>query len=447
MGNVSDSASPRRLALGIIARCLSGTGADGGFSNILTDGAIRKNGLSAQDAALLTWLTGTVLEHKITIDYIIGQISSRPPDKIDPVILNTVRLGIGQLRYSDRIPVHAAVNETVNLAPKSARSFVNAVLRSYLRRTGDGSLAFPDRGTDLFGYMSVEYSVPEDLCRVLCSVYGIETAEKILTAGFRTPSLTLRVNTLRTERNTLREKLAGREILCELCQDSPYGIRLGPGSGIPEEIRDGLAYVQDESSQICPGVLAPEPGDKVLDACSCPGSKSFSAAMMMDNRGTVVSCDVHGSKLNLVKKGAERLGINIIKTVCRDSSIPEPTFKGAFDRVLCDVPCSGLGVMAGKPEIRYRGLSRSDELTGLQYSILSATAEAVRPGGVLVYSTCTLLPAENSGNVERFLSARREFTPEPFRYGSLSSEDGMLTILPDGRRDGFFIAKLRRKAE
>ncbi len=440
-------ASPRRLALGIIGRCTAGEGTEGGFSNILVDSAIRRNSLGQQDAALLTWLTETVLERLITIDHIIRQISSRPVEKTDPDVLNAVRLGIAQLRYSDRIPAHAAVNETVGLAPASARGFVNALLRSYLRRAGDGSLSFPDRGSDPYGYLSVEYSVPEELCAKLCGIYGERTAESVLAAGFRTPSVTLRVNTLKTGRESLIERLRSAGTGSECCLDSRYGLRLAPGSGIPDEVKNGLAYVQDESSQLCTEVLGPRPGERVLDCCACPGSKSFSAAMLMENSGTVVSCDLHESKLPLVVSGAERLGIIIIETVCRDSSVPEPAYAGAFDRVLCDVPCSGLGVMAGKPELRYRGLSRSAGLPQLQYSILRASSEAVRPGGTLVYSTCTLLPEENGDNVKRFLAEHADFSPEPFLCGSLSAPDGTLTILPDGVRDGFFIAKLRKKAE
>jgi 16S rRNA (cytosine967-C5)-methyltransferase len=431
----------RRLALDIVSRCLDATDGEGGYSNILIDSAMRRWDLPDRDGALLSWLVATVLERRITLDHIISQLSSRPAEELDPGVMSALRLGICQLRYSDRIPAHAAVNETVGLVRPSARGFVNALLRAYLRKRD--RLSFPGPGDA--GYLSVTYSVPEELCSALGDAYGDVTAESILKAYLRVPALTLRTNTLRLDRDGLIARLAARGISAEPCADSPCGLRLAPGSGLPDEVNDGLAYVQDESSQICADVLGAGQGDRVLDACACPGSKSFYAAIAMKDRGAVVSCDVHASKLPLVAAGAARLGIGIISTVCRDSSVPAPEYAGAFDRVLCDVPCSGLGAIAGKPELRYRAASRIAGLPELQYSILSACSEAVRPGGTLVYSTCTLLPEENGRVVERFLGTHPDFAPDPFRRGSLEAPQGTLTILPDQVRDGFFIARLSRR--
>lgn len=424
--------------------------ASGGYSNLLLDAAIRRSGIAENpaDRALLTLLVNGVTERRLTLDAILARLSDRPLDRLDPDVRALLRLGVFQLRYADRIPAHAAIHETVALAKPSARGFVNAVLRSY-QRAGEMELR---AGKNLYRDMAVEYSVPRELCRKLCDVYGEEKARAICEASHAAPPLTLRVNTLRTDRDSLAAALAEEGFVCEPTRYSPFGLRLRSGSGIPSAVRTGDAFVQDESSQLCALALGARPGDRVLDACACPGSKSFSAALMMENVGHVTSCDLHASKLPLIPSEAEKLGITIIETVCRDSSLAEPSFTGSFDRVLCDVPCSGFGVMAKKPEIRYRSLADAAALPELQARILRASAEAVRPGGVLVYSTCTILPEENERQAEAFLAEHPDFEPLPFEFASadgdtLRAPGGMLLLTPGGgyEGDGFFISRFRKK--
>ncbi|MCQ2428040.1 MAG: 16S rRNA (cytosine(967)-C(5))-methyltransferase RsmB [Clostridia bacterium] len=460
--------SPRKTALSILGR-LSGP-ADGehsenGYLNLLLDSAIKKSNppLSDADRGLLTLLTAGVTERRITLDYIIGQLSDRETDRIDPRVLDILRMGIYQLRYADRIPVHAAIYETVELAPAGAKSFVNGILRAYQRKAdeielpkrpdkpvlpeGDG---LPKKERKAYNsafnrFISVNYSLNPSLAARLTSAFGEDRAVEIAAAFFSAPRPTLRVNTLKTDREALSEKLRAEGFETAPTKDSPYGLKIVSGHGLPSAVREGLCFVQDEASQICGAVLDAQPGDRVIDVCSCPGSKAFSAAMQMKNRGEIIACDIHSSKLPLIENGAKRNGIKIIKTVRRDSSEDFPGYAGKFDRIICDVPCSGFGVLAKKPELRYKLPEVSAGLPELQYAILSASAKMLKKGGRLVYSTCTLIPAENGCVTERFLAEHPDFEASDFTVGDRKSENGMLTLTPDGGTDGFFIAAIERK--
>ncbi len=432
------STNVRAEAIRLLSK-LEGEGA--GYSNLLFRGT---DGMSDEDRALLRRLVYGVTERRITLDYIISRLSSRPLEKLEGEVLLILRLGIYQLRYADRIPPHAAINETVALCRPSYKGFVNAILRSY-QRTGD-SLELPPRKR-FPKYLSVTYSIPTDTARALIDDYGEERAEAILASFSEVPPITLRVNTLKTTRKELMRRLTDEGFCVKETEYSPVGIRV-LGGGLPDCVTDGsgLAFVQDEASELCALALGARRGERLLDTCACPGGKSFSAAMEMQNEGSVLSCDLHESKLPLISENAARLGINIITAACRDASSPcRDDERESFDRVLCDVPCSGLGVIAKKPEIRYKSLDAMRLLPPLQYSILTRSAECLRLGGVLVYSTCTVLRAENEENVERFLSEHPEFSLEPFSVGGLSVPSGMITLTPEKYpTDGFFIAKLRK---
>ncbi len=426
---MADGKNVRRAALDILLRMEQDAGE--GYSNRLLDAAISKYAFDGADRALLSRLVSGVTERRITLDYIISKFSKSPLSKLDADALCLLRMGIYQLRYLDRIPSHAAVNETVTLARSRSRGFINAILRSYLRSS---EIEFPQKPDEL--RLSLTYSAPRELCKKFISVFGIEKAEKILASYLETPALTLRVNTLKTTREELISKLADEGFEADPTSRSPFGIRV-IGPGLPSAISEGFAYVQDEASQMSSLVLDPREGDSVLDCCACPGGKSFSAAILMCNKGRIISCDLHASKLPLIESGAQRLGISIIKTEERDSAKPHV---GEFDRIICDVPCSGLGVAAKKTEIKYRSLAQNAELPPLQYDILCAAAQSLKIGGVLVYSTCTILPEENEDNVRRFLSEHKSFEAMPFE----GAPGGMLMLLPCGEHDGFFISKLTR---
>ena len=434
---MAENKNVRRAALDILMRMEKGDGGDG-YSNRLIDTAISKYSFEGADRALLSRLVSGVTERRITLDHIIQKFSKMPLGKLDFDALCLLRMGIYQLRYLDRIPPHAAINETVALARTRSRGFINAILRSYLRAGEIKLPAKPDSER-----LSVAYSAPRELCEKFISIFGVEKTECILASYLEAPALTLRVNTLKITRDELILKLQSEGFECAPTETSPYGVRV-IGSGLPSAISEGLAYVQDEASQISSLVLDPREGDILLDACACPGGKSFSAALLMKNKGSITSCDLHASKLPLISSGAERLGISIIKTEERDSAKPVTSERGKDTKIICDVPCSGLGVAAKKTEIKYRSLEVNAELPPLQYSILCAVSESLAEGGTLVYSTCTILPEENENIVSRFLSEHPEFEAVPFALGKHNAPEGKLTLLPNSEHDGFFISKFRR---
>lgn len=432
----------RQTALATLTRC----DRDGSYSNLALDAAIKGGNFSPADRGLLTTLVYGVIERRITLDWLIDRLSDRAPERIDPEIRNILRLGLYQLRYLDRVPAHAAINESVSLAPRRSAGFVNALLRQYQRREADGGISLPVREEGLIRYLSVTYSFPAPLCGRFVEIFGEEKAEHVLAAFAEHPSLTIRVNTLKNSREALMQELASQGALPQVSPLSPDGVILDTAAPLREGVEAGKFFVQDVASQLCVRTLDARPGDTVIDACCCPGSKSFGAAIGMGNRGRVICFDLHKNKLSLVEKGATKLGITILETSARDSRRYDPTLEGIADRVLCDVPCSGFGVIAKKPEIRYKDLAESAGLPDIQLAILENNARYVKSGGVLVYSTCTLLPEENEGNITRFLAIHPEFVPESFSHGDIDAAGGMVTLTPDEYGvDGFFIAKMRRR--
>ncbi len=432
-----NSANPRKTAVEILRRMNVpfGGGQSDAWSKILLDSKLSSSGMTPKDRGLTSAILLGTAERIITLDYYISRLSKRPGSGIDPETLAALRAGIWQLEYADRIPDHAAVYETVGAVRYEVRGFVNGILRAFLKSRGN--LPIPE-GKDAHA-LSVRYSVCEGLCAEYIRLWGPERAEKIL-ASYFDRRLDIRTNFIKTT----TEALAGR-LADEGFEAKPLPTGTGfsvSGDGLPGAIADGDAFVQDAASQIAVAALGAQPGENLLDACACPGSKSFGAASDMNNSGSILCADLHESKLPLITEGASRLGIGIIKTVCRDSSQPEPSFEGRFDRVICDVPCSGYGVISKKPELRYRDPSFSRDLPELQYKILLASSRALKPGGVLVYSTCTVLPAENDAVVDRFLSENPGFASQSFSAGGYDAPDGRLRLLPDGGTDGFFVAKI-----
>lgn len=407
------------------------------YSNITLDNALKGEAMSDADKRLASILFYGVTERRITLDYRISALSDRALSELDPAVLTAIRLGLYQLIYLDRIPPHAAIKETVDLVSRKSSGFVNAILRAHTRAP---ELSLPPIG-EHDSYLSVKYSVGLPLVRRLISIFG-EGAEDILCGFDHIPDLTLRVNTLKVSREALSDHL----------HDSQFTKNASTGLHTHGSVRemygfdDGLFFVQDEASQICVEVLAPNAGDTVLDICSCPGSKSFGAAITMNNKGKIKAFDLHENKLSLIRSGAQRLGIDIIETCAHDGRVPIDELIGSADKVLCDVPCSGFGVLAKKPELRYKDPAESDGLPNIQLDILNNACRYLRVGGVLVYSTCTVLPAENEENIKRFLDTHTDFELVPWSVGAISAPVGMLTLYPHiHMTDGFFIAKLVRK--
>lgn len=420
----------------------------GRYSNIEIDAALKKaDGLSPADRGLYTRLVYGVIERRITLDHIISQYTTRRLKDIDPPALTSLRLGFYQLIYTDRIPDFAAVSATVSTAPSRARGFVNGVLRSFLRAEKKYTLPTEDTAEA----MSVAYSTSPDICRVLLDSYGAECTRQILEAFLGTDRVCLRVNTLKTTVSDVLTSLDGAAL-------GNYMDTTVCVPSVSEAVRDGIErglwFVQDEASRICTWVLGAAAGDVIADTCSAPGGKSFSAAIDGDGKCEIHSFDLHANKLSLINATARKLGLDCITTEERDARAPKAELVRKCDKVLCDAPCSGFGVLAKKPDIRYKEGDSADRLPDIQYAVLCGAAEYVKEGGVLVYSTCTLNKRENEDVVRRFLEANGEFEAVEFtvsslneKYPDLASEGGMLTLMPHiSGTDGFFVAKMVRKA-
>jgi 16S rRNA (cytosine967-C5)-methyltransferase len=421
--------NPRRIAWDVLNKCETAEQ----YSNIALDTAIKRAQLSDADRGLMTVLVYGVLERMIPLDACIDHLAAR--GDIAPDVRNLLRLGIYQMAYLDRVPDHAAVNETVDLAPKRARGFVNAILRAFAR--SKKQIPIPDRDDDPIAYLSVKYSFCEALCEKFVAEFGLARAEELMEAFGHEPPLTLRVNTLRMTREELLSRISLAGIAAEATPHADSGIRVLDKVPVTAlcGFDDGLFFVQDEASQLCVEALDAKAHMRVLDACACPGSKSFGAAIGMENLGEVICCDLHKNKLSLVESGAARLGISILSTEARDARALRADWIGTFDRVLCDVPCSGFGVFAKKPELRYKDPAKSAGLPEIQAAILENASQYVKTGGKLVYSTCTLLSEENENNVARFLASHGEF--------SLLEER---TLYPDtDATDGFYFAVLEKR--
>ncbi len=430
----------REAALLSLVRCAE----DGKYSNLEVDSAIRKYGFSGNDRAFFTALVYGTIEKRITLDYVIGQYADRPIGKIEPKLLEILRLGAYQILFLDRIPDSAACNESVELAKyythRGTSGFVNGVLRRIAREKQ--RIVWPEEGS-LAGY-SVRYACPEWLCEMWLSMYGREKTEALIGSINRNPRITLRVNTLKTERAALAARLEAEGISCTPTALSPYGLILDEYTPIGQvtAVAEGLCFVQDEASQLCAAAVGARAGELVIDTCACPGGKSFGMAMAMENRGSLLSFDLHESKLSLVRKGAERLGIGIISTAVGNGSKRREELVGRADRVLCDVPCSGLGVIAKKPDLRHKSPEEIGRLPEIQYAILDNAAAYVKENGVLLYSTCTLNDRENGEVRTRFLSSHPEFRPE--REGMPFGESEATLFPSELGTDGFYMAKFRR---
>ncbi len=399
---------------------------EGRYSNLEVSSALKAATLEGADRGLYTRLVYGVTERRITLDYIIDRYSRLPAGELDPDVRCALRLGIYQLLWMDRIPSHAAVGETAGLVAPRSVGYVNAVLRTFLR--ADKAYTLPDREVDPMRYLSVAYSVPRELCELLHRSVGDET-EQLLCAMNEEPPVSLRVNTLKLSIEEAEERLGAVR-----SERTPDIIKL---PSLSDEARsgidEGLWFVQDEASRITSAAVGARPGETVADVCACPGGKSFSMAIDMENRGTLYSFDLHGNKLSLIESGAARLGLDMIRVERRDARKPREELCGRVDRVLCDAPCSGLGVLAKKPDIRYKELAPIEQLPSVQYPVLCGAAEYVRDGGVLVYSTCTLNRAENEEVAERFLAEHREFALRSMRtfYPHRDHCDGFFCAVMD----------------
>ncbi len=423
-----------------------------GYSNILLDAVLRTAGLSSRDRALASAIFYGALERRLTLDYFIAQCLRDPGKRMGRAARAALRGGAYQILYMDRIPDPAAVNETVAalkaLGKGKLSGFVNGVLRGLVRKKKD--LRLPEG--DSLRALSIRYSVPEELIRLWRQGYGKAVTQEILEGFLDKPKLYIRVNLKKTTGPALRESLARDGAVLELLE-SPVGAAVLKDCGNPSilpQFQDGLFHVQDLGAQWVCALLEPGPTDTVWDCCAAPGGKSFTLAQQLEGVGKVYATDLHPARVELIEDGARRLALHNIETSVGDAAGEMKTVP-LVDRVLCDAPCSGFGVIRRKPEIRYKNLKELQNLPDLQAAILSKASEKVKAGGILLYATCTLNPAENREIAERFLKENNGFEPMNIEIGPTRSFDEpahMLTITPmTGASDGFFAARFRRKQE
>ena len=439
----------------------------GAYSNLAASGARLPASMAARDRAFASAAVYGTLARVVSIDAVLSRFSRQPVARLQPWVRTVLRLGLWQLLWSRSVPPSAACDTSVDLvrrfAGAGAAGYVNAVLRA-AARAGDAA-AFPDDDPSApadvrAAALSVRRSLPDWIARRLLDAYGDE-ADALAEAFLGTPRLTVRTNLLRTTPEALAARLADE------------GAAASPGAFLPEALavelggrpvaalpsfREGLFFVQDEAAMLVAHLVDPAPGQAVLDACAAPGGKSTHLAERMGDEGRVDARDAQEGRLGLIRDNAARLGLSSVSFAARDASEPDAAGP-AYDRVLADVPCSGLGLLAKKPEIRLTMTEeRAAALVPLQARILAAAAESVRPGGLLVYSTCTVLPDENGRQADAFLAAQAgRFEPAPFadllptRLRALDpaleaqAAAGRIQLLPHRHGcDGFFVARFRR---
>ena len=430
----------RETALNALITCRR----QSGWSNAVLKQTIARDKLDPREAALATRLCYGVVQNRGRLDFYLRQLLTGSLKKLHPAVRDILHMGLYQIYDMDKIPDSAAVNESVTLARKygapGSDRLVNAVLRNAVRTKG--TLQEPTSYED-------RYSHPAELVSLLKTALPKGTLEGVLKANNEAPKTVIQVNTLKTTADALLEQLRREGVEAEPHGWMPECLVLGSTGSLEKlpSYQQGLFYVQDPASRLSVRCAGLQKGFRVLDCCAAPGGKSFAAAMAMEGRGSICSCDIHPHKIQLIENGAARLGLGILQARLQDASEFVPEWEGAMDAVLVDAPCSGLGIIRKKPDIRYRDLKENEALPALQKKILANQARYVKKGGVLLYSTCTLLPRENQDVVEDFLKTHPEFSLEKLELPQIFPENttGMLTLLPgQWDTDGFFISKMRR---
>lgn len=414
------------------------------YSNIELDSALKNSGLDKRDCALVSALVYGVTERLITIDYNIEKHLTGKINKLKPEVLVILRLGTYQILFSDKIPNSAAVNESVKLAKNNRCAFAAGLCNAVLRAVGKSGLLLPDN-SDKIKYLSVKYSFPHWLCEMWQDAYGEENAEGVMRTAAEKPPIYIKVNNLKTTSAELVNIFKDEGVAAESVKGFDSALQISDTGDIEKlsSYKNGLFHVQDLASQICAKALEAKENMTVFDVCSAPGGKAFTVAEHMNNNGTIKAFDIHEHRVKLINSGADRLGISIIEGKTGDAEQYDSS-NGFADRVLCDVPCSGLGIVRRKPEIRYKEKILIDKLPLLQYRILENASNYVKTSGRLIYSTCTLNPAENEEVCKKFLQNHKEFKlVQPLN--DINSTDGYITLMPHIHgTDGFFIAAFER---
>ena len=445
--NTNPAPSARRLAYQALYDVLE----KDAYANITLQSIMGKYALKKEESHLLTELVYGVLRKYNYLLWIISQMSKQPLKKLHPSVRILLCISLYQLLYLTRIPESAAVNESVKIAKKLTHQgnvrFINGLLRNYLRQKEN--IVIPSETENPLLHDELTYCLPSWLIQRWEKEWGRDKALAIFSALNETPCMTIRVNSLKTTKEDFMKQLADNGIEAEDIPGLKEGltIRKGASQFFTHLLSSGEAYVQSASSMVPVHVLEPQAGETILDMCAAPGSKTTQMAEWMKNEGTIDAWDLYPHKISLIKKNAKKEGITIIHAGARDSSKPMPQVNGKYDKILLDAPCSGLGVLGHKAEIRWRRQEADLEaFPPLQQKLLTCAASYLKSGGTLVYSTCTLNRAENEDMIRWFLSEHPEFEPVDFTLSDTqTSEHGIMTLWPDEwDSDGFFVAKLKK---
>lgn len=414
---------------------------DSSYSNLALESALDNSEMSGVEKAFTSALVYGVIERLYTLDFEISQYLSQPLKKLKPQVLTILRMGTYQILFMDKIPDSAAINESVKLTKKNSMSFASGLVNAVLRKVCNNGITETDD-------MTVKFSAPEWLCKLWSSAYGDDNCQKLLESTFGYADTVIRVNTLKTDADKLISILNNEGITAEKSAVINDALIITKSGALhkTKAYTDGLFHVQDTSSQLCCKALNVQSDDIVLDVCAAPGGKSFTLCQMLENSGMVYSFDIHQHRIKLIENGAKRLGITNLTATENDASLFNTTIPQA-DKILCDVPCAGLGVIRKKPEIRYKNYDEINSLPELQYQILKTSSEYLKVGGTLVYSTCSLNPDENENVIKRFLDENKNFESvkilaELRRY---SNDTDYISLMPHIHGcDGFFIAAVRK---
>lgn len=420
---------------------------DQSYSNILLDKALANSDFDARDKKFISALFYGVIERKLTLDEIISSLCKNPGQKINHTVRNILRTALYQLLYMDSVPDNAAVDEAVELSKKNRNpaisGFVNGLLREFIRN----EKKFPERKNEL-EKLSLEYSCPLWLVKKWNSEYGRDICESMLKTSLGRAPVTVRLNSAKYDTNETLDMMLAEGITFEKSNYLKDALNVVCSGAVENSkaFKQGRFHVQDLSSQMCCQAVSPESGDIVLDLCSAPGGKAFTMAEMMQDTGKLMAFDLHENRVKLIRSGAKRLGLGCIEAKANNAKVFNEELPAA-DRVLVDAPCSGLGVIRRKPEIKYKNPEDFDRLPEVQYDILDTAAKYVKVGGIIVYSTCTVSRAENDDVADKFLNLNSEFEACAVgeAFGKLKAET-RVTITPDiFGSDGFFIAKFIRR--
>ena len=436
----------RETALRVLTSCRTHSA----WADAALQAQVRRDGLHQKDAALCSRIVYGVLQNQLLLDYYLSAYCTQRLDHLQPPLADILRIGAYQILFLDKVPDSAAVNSSVELAKASRRGQAAGLVNAVLRKISQNKERLPElpEGDDV-KYLSLRYSHPRWLVKRLLTLLGREETEALLAADNLPAPMTAQVNTCRHRPEAVEAALLAEGVRAVPLPWLPDCLELGSSGSLEglESFRQGMFYIQDPAARMAVIAAGVRPGDRVLDVCAAPGGKSFAAAIQMEDRGEIFACDLHENKLKRIREGAARLKLSCLETAAADGRVFRPEWEGRFDAVLVDAPCSGLGIIRKKPDIRYKKLDSLFAMPVIQRAILDNAARYVRPGGTLLYSTCTILPEENGEVTDGFLAEHPEFSRAPFALPLDAPEAaaGQVTLWPHLHgTDGFYICRMTR---